>query len=101
MAVRITLVTVLAIAGVLALLYVIPTATGYQIDCGTLERTICEEAWQEEVRPVFAASEGPLAYVPITGVTVVQATNENPACGGTWTVHRYGLLDNTLTLECR
>ena len=101
MAVRITLVTVLTIAAVLALLYAIPSATGYQIDCGTLERTICEEAWQEEVKQVFAENEGPLALVPITGVTVVEATNESPVCGGTWKVHRYGLADNSLTLECR
>ena len=62
---------------------------------------MCEEAWQEEVKPEFARSEGPLAFVPITGVTVVEATNESPTCGGTWTVHRYGLFDNTLKFECR
>ena len=82
------------------MLYAIPTATGFRIDCGTLEPAICEEAWQE-VKQEFARSEGPLAFVPITGVTVVEATNESPICGGTWTVHRYGLLDNTLTFECR
>ena len=100
MAVRITLVTVLTIAAVLAVLYAIPTAAGYQIDCGSVERTICEEAWPQ-VKQEFAGSEGPLALVPITGVTIVEATDESPICGGTWTVHRYGLADNTLTFECR
>jgi len=44
MALRTTLFTVLTVAAVLALLYAIPAATGYQIECGNLERSICEEA---------------------------------------------------------
>ena len=51
MAARVAVFTMLAIALVLGSLYVLPIALGYEIDCGTLERAICEEAWQQVAPP--------------------------------------------------
>jgi len=98
MAVRIALLALLAIALVLGLLYVIPTAVGYEIDCGTLDRTVCADAW-ERVKVNFDSASGVPTFIPITGVTVREATNDSPMCG-TWTVHRYGIFDMTAIFDC-
>jgi len=98
MAARIAVFTILAVALVLGSLYLIPTAIGYEIDCGTLERTICEEAWQQVKEDLDRTSAVP-GFIPITGVTVRDATNEGPTCG-TWTVHRYGIFDMKAIYDC-
>jgi hypothetical protein len=98
MAARIALFTILAIALVLGSFYVIPTAVGYQIDCGDLERTVCEDAWLQVKEDLELTSDVP-SFIPITGVTVRDAANEAPECG-TWTIHRYGIFDMTAIYDC-
>ena len=98
MAARIALFTILTIALGLGSLYVLPTAVGYEIDCGTLERTVCEEAWQQVKEDFDRTSDVP-TFIPITRVTVRDATNERPTCG-TWTVHRYRIFDMTAFRDC-
>jgi hypothetical protein len=98
MAVRIALFAILTVALILGSLYVIPTAVGYEIDCGTLERTVCADAWQR-VKEDFDRMNGVPPFIPITGVTVREATNESPMCG-TWTVHRYGIFDMVAIYDC-
>jgi hypothetical protein len=83
---------------VLAVLYTIPAVGGYEIDCGPLERNICEAAWQE-VKHEPIEGLGFLTFVPITGVTVRDASNDAPSCG-TWTIHRFGILDVTMHRDC-
>ena len=36
----------LTVVHVFALLYTIPVVAGYEIDCGPLDRGVCEEVWQ-------------------------------------------------------
>ena len=75
-----------------------PTSVGYEIDCGTLERTVCAEAWKQVKEDLDRTSEVP-TFIPITGVTVRDATNERPMCGAR-TVHRYVILDMTSFRDC-
>jgi hypothetical protein len=92
MATRIVLITLLTIALALGSLYVFLTVRGYEIDCGGLDRDVCERTWaqiQERDR-----RQSPLLnlIVPITAVSVSDGTNEDPYCGTSW-VHRYFIFD--------
>ena len=98
MAARAVLGIILAAVLLLASLYMIPAVGGYDIDCGPLDRDICEEAW-DEIKDESSRELGFLTVLPITGVTVRDTTNDAPTCG-TWTIHRFGIFDMTAYRDC-
>jgi hypothetical protein len=82
MANRIALIAILAIALGLGSLHVF---IDYEIDCGGLDRASCERGWQ-----IVQERFGTEQILPITAVTVIGATPDDPLCGSWW-VYRLGI----------
>jgi hypothetical protein len=92
---RALLITLPAIALGLGLLYAV-AATNYTIDCGNVERTLCEQTWAD-IKDELQSNVP--EWIPTTGVTVDAADPTNPACA-TWTIHKFGLFDMTYYRDC-
>jgi hypothetical protein len=91
----IAVVLVLAVA---ASVWAIPTVTGPEVECGELDRAVCEEVLRDHVRET--TDWGLAGFLPITRLSVAGATNEEPTCG-TFTIERlWGWMGRIAIRDC-
>ena len=80
-------------------LWAVPAINGpFFVDCGPLERALCDETWPEWDDNI-TAGEPLLRLIPVTGVTFKGGGSPTATCGD-WTIHRYGLFDMTAYPLC-
>lgn len=97
MVTRLILGILLALA-LIGAIVALPAVTGYQVHCTNLNPATCQQTWARSHADGFGNADGILQFIPITGVTLEQQLGCPPGYG-LWTIHRYGIWDQTMLAD--